>query len=305
MHRIDLQTIKTGRSTEQTYSIVQGTAADLPALLDDANIPELNRAYTAEQRIEAKLADPYSGISFGGLRSSAEAAAIFTTDGWQDGEQRARREVATMNLGTLVPEATSVRRRRVIGDAGDDVRVEAALAGNWDRAFESRARRATRQPVALSIGCAFGAGAAVSHEQLFWSGVQMAALCDLLEDAGYRIELRALKANRWPSAIHLQDWTVKHADQPLRWDTTLALFGHAGVYRTFGWAANGCSRVKIPHGAGEVLQREEFTTHLNRAAAAGLIAPLSLIVPAAYSRGDALGNLRTALVAVREGRAAA
>jgi hypothetical protein len=289
-----------------TYSVVAGTAADLPAALDLDRVPEHNREHAESMRIgDAKYTN--HGVDFGGLRTVDDAVAIFTTTGWPEGEARARAEVARMPLGDMVPEATSMRRRRVIGDAGDDVRVEAALAGNWERAFESRARRATRQPVALSIGCAFGGPGHVSHREIFWTGVQMAALCDLLEGAGYRIELRALKLNQYPDGIHAQDWTVKHADQPLRWDTTLALFGHAGVYRTFGWAANHLTTLTVPEPGGVVLKGAEFLRHFTSLSSpsCGMVAPLSLVVPAAYDRDDALANLRTALAAVREGQAAA
>lgn len=285
-------------------SVVTGKLADMPALLDVANTPEQNRERW-QKNIE-RMTDPFSRIDFGGVKSIDDARALFMTEGWQDGADRARREIPSLKLADLAPESAGMKRRRIFADAGDTVRVEAALAGKWETAYETRARRTVRQPLTLSIGCAFGGNADVNHRMFFWTGLQMAALCDLLEGAGWRVELRALKANDFGRYnVHAQDWTVKQADQPLRLDTALSLFGHAGVYRTFGWAGNGATYHKTPANGGVVQEGDEMRRTFDGLARAGIIPPLSLIVPQAFSREQALTNLRAALKAVREGQAVA
>jgi hypothetical protein len=276
---------------EQT-TIATGGAADLAALLDPTNVPEINRGELANDL--ARVGSPESRIDYGGLASAAEAARIFTDAGWQDGADRARREIPTLGLSDLAPEASARKRRRAFAEDGDTLRVDAALAGNWDRAYETRQKRASRMPVAVSVGCAFGGNANLSHAEMFWNGLQMAALCDLLEGAGWRAELRALKANDFGRGrIHVQDWVVKQADQPLRLDTTLALFGHAGVYRTFGWAGNKATEFKTPSNGGDVLTGEALARAIRNVSS--VIPPLSLILPQAYSRSAAITNLRAAL----------
>lgn len=285
-------------------TIVCGSLDAMPCLLDDDNIPEANRDRPAAMR--EKRAALHMGSVYGELRSHDDARRLLIADGWQAGVTRARAEMPTLPLADLVPEAVAMKRRRTFAEDGDTIRVDAALAGQWDRAWETRARRSARQPVTLSIGCGFGANGSVSHDDLFWCGLQMAALVDLLEGAGFRVELRALKANDFGRGrFHAQDWTVKQADQPLRLDTALSLFGHGGVYRTFGWLANFATEFKTPGTMGHVLTSGDMLKRFNALAEASIIPPLSLIVPTATSRDEAIENLRAALRAVREGLAVA
>ena len=284
-------------------SIVTGSLDSMAHLLDEHNIPALNRSRVEKTRERLANGDRRQ---FGNVASFEDAARILMTDGWQSGLVRARAEIPTLPLADLVPEAVAMKRRRVFAEDGDTLRVESALAGNWDRAWETRARRATRQPVTLSIGCGFGNNGGVSHDEMFWCGLQMAALVDLLEGAGFRIELRALKMNTFGAVNrHVQDWTVKQSDQPLRLDTALSLFGHAGVYRTFGWLGNLATEHKVPDGLGLVATGDEMLDAFDSLAKASAIPPLSLIVPTATSRDEAIKNLRAALKAVRTGQAVA
>jgi len=285
--------------SHNSTSVVAGTLADMPALLEVANIPEINRERW--QKNIDRITDTFAP-DFGGVKSIDDARALFMTEGWQAGADRARREIPTLPLADLVPEVVSMKRRRTFADQGDTLRIDTALAGNWDSAWETRSRRASRTPTTLSIGCAFGANGGVGHAEFFWTGLQMAAVCDLLENAGYRIELRALKANDFGTrSVHAQDWTVKQADQPLRLDTALSLFGHAGVYRTYGWAGNCATFKKTPSNNGVVQEGHEMTATFAKLAKAGVIPHISLIVPQAFSREQVITNIRAALAAVRAG----
>lgn len=286
-------------------TLVSGSLDTMQHLLDEANIPAVNR-HRVEPMRERRRSGWRDHYTFGNVGSFEDARDLLIADGWQEGVDRARAELPTLPLADLVPEAVAMKRRRVFGEDGDTLRVDAALAGQWDRAWETRARRSSRQPVTLSIGCGFGANGGVSHDNLFWCGLQMAALVDLLENAGFRVELRALKVNNFEGGTHhAQDWTVKQADQPLRLDTALSLFGHGGVYRTFGWLANFATELQTPDNLGTVATGDAMLRHFNALASASVIPPLSLIVPTATSRVDAIENLRAALRAVREGLAVA
>lgn len=302
-----IRTLTHREPRKYSATVVSGDVADMaPLATPDALTPAHNRP-----QAERLLRNSPNGNrdKWGGLRRWQDAADLLLGTGWQEGADRARREVPTLGLADLAPEATTVRRRRAFRDAGDELRVDAALSGQWERAFETRRKMATRTPSVLSIGCAFGANIATTHDELFWCGVQMAAIADLLEGAGWRVELRAVKLNLWDSRgldrMILQDWRVKQADQPLRWDTTLALLGHAGVYRTFGWWANVLAADVVPDGGGHVQSGEAFKRRVNELVAAGIAQPLSLLLPPAYSRDECIRNLRAALAAVRDGHASA
>lgn len=271
---------------------------DLPSLLTGTLVPPVNAGRF--EALQGQWGNIRHGWQWGDVASLDDVKALFAS-GWDAGAEKARGAIAALPLADLTPEALVMKRRRVYRDAGDTVRVEAALAGDWDRAFETRAKRLSSAPAALSICCAFGGQGGVQHDEFFWTGVQMACLTDLLEGQGWRVELRAVKANEMGSAgTHIQDITVKLADQPMRDDAVMALFGHAGVYRVYGWAGNLHTTIKVPFGLGNVHTGAALTAEINRAADAGMIHPASLIVPQAYSRDAAIANLRAALASVRK-----
>jgi hypothetical protein len=270
---------------------------DLPTLLTGDQVPPVNAQKF--DGLRGNWSGIHTGWQWGDVASLDDVKALFAA-GWDAGAEKARGAIAALPLADLTPEALVMRRRRVYRDAGDTVRVESALAGDWDRAFEGRAKRLSSAPAALSIACAFGACGGTSHDDFFWTGVQMACLTDLLEGQGWRVELRAVKANEMGSAgTHIQDITVKLADQPMRDDAVMALFGHAGVYRVYGWAGNYHTSIKVPYGMGTVLTGHDLTAAVAKAADAGMVHPVSLIVPQAYSRYAAIANLRAALASVR------
>jgi len=259
-------------------------------LLESENIPECNRSEMARDRDNF---GQYQSTLWGYLDNWRDAVALFN-NGWQDGVDKLRQELHTFPVSDLAPAAPSVRRRRVFTNEGDDVRIDVAMAGNWDRAFERRAKRKSDTPSVLSIGCGFGGNSDVNHEMMFWTGLQMAVIAELLETAGYRVELRALKANSRVGYSHCQDWTVKHADQPLRMDMAMALFGHAGVYRTVGWAGNKACHLQAQN-SGSVMEPVSMRRAFKTLADKSMIAPLSMLVPQAYNRQTAIDNVRQAL----------
>jgi hypothetical protein len=288
----------TQQTTKKLSVLRVPSPLDLPSLLTGALVPPANASRHEELR--GQWDSIRHGPQWGDVASLDDVKALFAA-GWDAGAEKARGAIAALPLADLTPEALVMKRKRVYRDAGDTVRIESALAGDWDRAFEGRAKRLSSAPAALSICCAFGAQGGVNHDEFFWTGVQMACLTDLLEGQGWRVELRAVKANEMGSAgTHIQDITVKLADQPMRDDAVMALFGHAGVYRVYGWAGNLHTTIKVPHNLGHVHTGAALTEAIGRAANAGMIHPASLIVPQAYSRDAAIANLRAALASVRK-----
>jgi hypothetical protein len=292
-----MRTVITQETTKKLSVLRVPSPLDLPSLLTGALVPPVNASRHEELR--GQWAGIHTGWQWGDVASLDDVTALFAA-GWDAGAEKARGAIAALPLADLTPEALVMKRKRVYRDAGDTVRIESALAGDWDRAFEGRAKRLSAAPAALSVCCAFGAQGDVGHDEFFWTGVQMTCLTDLLEGQGWRVELRAVKANEMGSAgTHVQDITVKLADQPMRDDAVMALFGHAGVYRVYGWAGNLHTSTKVPYGMGTVLTGKELTAAVGKAADAGMIHPASLIVPQAYSRDAAIANLRAALASVR------
>lgn len=290
--------IHNATSADKRYTVMRAdTVSDLESLLTAGTVPAVNAQRF--EGLQAQWGNIRNGSSWGDIDSLEDARKLFSY-GWDAGAERARTESASMPLADLTPEAFIMRRRRVYRDTGDSVRIESALAGDWSVAFEGREKRASRAPAALSVACAFGGAGGIDHDEMFWTGVQMVILTDILEAQGWRIELRAIKANDYGKTIHIQDITVKTADQSMREDAVMALFGHAGVYRVFGWAGNLMSSAKVPQALGTVLTGLELANAMAGASNRDMVAPASLVVPQAYSRYQAIENLKAALARVRD-----
>lgn len=274
------------------FAAVFGTVADMPSLLHTAHFPEINQTFQRERMEEID-----GSSTFGGIGSAASAADMLMRTGWDAGLARARAQVPNVTRGLEIPEAQTRKRKRVIGPEGDTIRLDAVMAGNWDRAYESRRKRFASGPAVLSVACGFGGNIFISHEEMFYTGLQMLAVAELLESAGWQTEIRAVKLNEYKGTghIHVQDWTCKEAGQPLRAENVISLFGHAGVYRTFGWLGNAATHKRVPFGGGSVLEGAKFDKAFRAAAQAGVIASADLMVPPAYDIDTARRNVRAAI----------
>lgn len=242
----------------------------------------------------------------GGVATTAEGRALFAR-GWQDGAARAQDLRKT--LDGLIPAGTITRRRRVTGDDGDDIRLDAVLAGNWDHAFTRRATVRVEDPSVISLATGWIAPARIDHEDLIWSAVQAIALTDALESAGYRVEFRAVDGTtatkRAHQCLQLVDVMVKRAEDPMRADLLAAMIGHAGCYRTLGFLALWTVPLAQQETMGECMYPHEAPAAIQRATDAGLIAPVSYYIPRAESEADARRNVLAAVEALFPGRLAA
>ena len=151
--------------------------------------------------------------------------------GWADGVKRLE-QIATRELSA----PASVRRRRVRGDAGDELDMQAVWRGDLNRAW-SRTRRANRvgsRTVSIVIDLAASAG--VTSDKLFWRGASALRLAQLLTESGYSVALYgAAGVNRADSSGKLnmaQLVEIKSEDSPLDMDKLAALTAMAGFFRT-------------------------------------------------------------------------
>lgn len=223
-----------------------------------------------------------------GLSSVADASALFAT-GWAEGTARARTVAAP--LARVIPPVKQTRRRVRWADTGNELHLDRALRGEWDTAWRNT-QRVDGAPKVLTLHCAFGGQASVSVEQFFWCGAQMLVVTDLLEDAGYAVELHAINCGALPHGRTLVDITAKRAHDPLRTDTVMAIFGHAGVFRTFGFALRACGALDMGSGMGRT---ENAESALATAIAAGRVAVPDFTLPHAYDLETATANIMTTL----------
>lgn len=152
-------------------------------------------------------------------------------NGWPEGVQKIE-QIATRELSA----PASVRRRRIRGDHGDELDMQAVWRGDLTRAW-SRTRRANRVgPRVINIIIDLGANAGTSSKQLFWRGASALRLAQLLTESGYNVALYgAIGIRRADSSGKLnaaQLVEIKSTDSPLDMDKLAALTAMAGFFRT-------------------------------------------------------------------------
>jgi hypothetical protein len=236
----------------------------------------------------------------GGVESLAQARALFAK-GWKEGADRA--ESLRRSLDGLIPSGTIARRTRSFGDEGDEIRLDRALAGDWDRAWESRTISQQRDSNVISIATGWIASGATNHNDLLWNAIQLIVLSDALEEAGWRVELRAIDGTYTYSHhgyLQMFDVMMKRPEEPMRSDIIAATIGHGGVYRTLGFVAMWTCPKRQQESLGRCIGISESSKHeIGEAAAkavgAGMMPSVSLVIPRADNETRARNNVRAAV----------
>lgn len=162
---------------------------------------------------------------------SVDALRKVLTKGWQAGAER----IDKIPLGEL-PEPTSIRRRRVRADQGDELDMQAVYRGDLSRAW-SRTKRQSRASVrSVSIVIDLAGNCNVTSEQLFWRGASGLRLADELTKAGYSVAIYGAAGAANVSAEGYENVAqfveIKAEDSPLDMDRLAALTGLSGFFRT-------------------------------------------------------------------------
>lgn len=152
-------------------------------------------------------------------------------NGWPEGVEKIE-QIATRELSA----PASVRRRRVRGDAGDEIDMQAVWRGDLNRAW-TRTRRANRVgPRVVTIVIDLCANAGVTSDKLFWRGASALRLAQLLTESGYAVALYGgFGGSRSDATGKLtigQLVEIKSQDSPLDMDKLAALTAMAGFFRT-------------------------------------------------------------------------
>lgn len=282
--------LTTAITADKLVSVTRCNFADLADLLNGAEVSPANKTQLTRKLEEiSSLGGGWHSEWYGSINGRADAEKLMR-DGWQDGAKQAAG--LAPKLANVVTPVKSVRRRASWGENGSELHLDRALAGDWDRAYRTMARTAGL-PKVVSLGCNFGGHGGISHNQLFWCAAQMIVATDVLEAAGYAVELHALKCNRVPdNRTVFLDVTVKHPDQPLRADAVASVFGHAGVYRTFGHVLLMTSPFDVGYGLGSPT---DVTATLARTTAEQLTDSLDYVLEHAYDLNTAARNVTAAL----------
>jgi len=254
-----------------------------------------NRSYLAnrdERNDRMRRGDDPSW--YGGLRSLAAAESLLT-DGWREGAERLARTANKI----APPTARSRRRKPVWSHDGDDLGVDRALTGAWDTAWRSSRRVWSAGPSHVTVYANFGGNAARDADALFYSGAAALIVADRLEEAGYSVRLVAssnITSNSQADRRAMRaDIVVKESEAPIQVDAIASVMCHAGIYRTFGFAAIAA----VPGDIGENLGREgTFTAFRAQYEAAGEWPKGAVVLDSAYDRESCIESIKRALVNV-------
>lgn len=260
----------------------------------DTPAPEYNvtRAEYADDFDKRCAKDPEW---FGNVASASEALALIDM-GWPTGVERS--SVITSSLDGQIAAVEAFRRRPRWGEDGEELSVDRALAGDWDTAFLDLPKVRTNGNRIITIAGPMGGDCNRNAEELFWNGVQLMVVSDMLEASGYQTEVWGINLCRqWSGLVDsIVAVRAKAAGEPLRLDTMASVFAHAGIFRTFGFSA--MARVKTPVGEGfgsPMMSVAHMQTRLDEAARHGWMPECNVVMGNAWKRKEAIDSITATL----------
>ncbi len=236
---------------ETVYSLNLGELSEQPK----RDCPQPNRG--VRRKMLTTAFRHYGSEWMGGLHNWKEAAAVLE-NGWPEGAERLR--VLTQKLSSQVPQAKSIRRKLTWAEAGDEICRDRLQSGQLDSCWRTMRRSLAVGPQTVAIETTWGGHYGQMAEELFWQGAAAAVMTDILEDAGYRVEVYANRVSERRGRRHCIRVKVKEADMPMRLDGVAAVLCHAGIFRTFGFLCIEQAEFDVGdwgHGHGSELNRRD------------------------------------------------
>lgn len=167
--------------------------------------------------------------------------------GWPAGAERIRKMMDSIDA----PPPVNVKRKLTRGDQGDELDIHAVYRGGLDQAWSRRRRHQARGRMSVRLVVHLGGSKHMQSEPMFWRGAAAVKATELLEEAGYRVELIAVdfhcsmdsggfftdgdpklegqEINAYGSMI------VKDSGQSLDIEQVAGVVCNAGFFRTFGF----------------------------------------------------------------------
>jgi hypothetical protein len=252
----------------------------------EANLDKVRSFTPTDERIT-------SNRKFYGRTTKTKRKALDLFDkGWAKGAERCESLAAELHP----PMARGVRRRATWQDQGCEVDITRVWSGQLDQAWRGRSRAVTQAPRILAVDVEIGGNKDTNEEQLFYSGAAAVVLTDVLERAGYRVELRAVMAHGanagYGENLALTRILIKEAHQPADLALIAAVCCHPGTFRTLGFAALSANLSDLGWGFGTISSARDL---INTMVAAGHLTPSDIFVPHSYSESMARRAIKSAI----------
>jgi len=235
-----------------------------------------------------------------GIHSADDIRSI-TRDGWQEGVDMVRDLSA--EVADLVPQPVAPRRRAKRGDFGEEIDMARVYSGQIDTAWRYMGRDRLFGPRVISMDVDVCYNAGVNAKDLFWAGATAVVLVDLLEAAGYRVELYSTAASKnYTDNATLSRILAKRADDPLDLANIAGLVCHPATFRWYHLNATTCDEHStVPGGYGQACDAETFMEQL---VAEGMIEGSDFVVKGVLSREACLETIREVIAKVEESQEA-
>lgn len=197
---------------------------------------------------------------------------------------------AKLGVSAEIPAPIGRKRKRQFALAGDDWHIGRFLAD--EPLCGIRRRRVTsRGPQAVAISFDFGARAQISATDMVWCGIAAIRITDTLEDAGYRVSLRAINYGI-PSSSGTEPVAsvvaLKHEAEPLCVAGLLQAVGNPAIHRYHVFNIRAMQGVNFPGGMGTTPSPDELHADVH--------------IPHCYSQDAAEHNIRKVLESLGENR---
>lgn len=192
---------------------------------------------------------------FGG--ASKEAITNALTFGWPEGTNMVQAMAEQMRGQLEKPK--SFKRRQQWREDGDEPSWEREQAGRTEIWRTSR-RETMRGPTTVELLGTWGGLSHITPNQLRWDGVVLTVLCDLLEEAGYRVGATLNNASRhggWGGATTnytLIQINVKQPSMPLDIASMIPLAAFPGVFRWHGLEMKTLAPFEVNGGFGSTIE---------------------------------------------------
>lgn len=205
--------------------------SSVAALVADCDKP-CRRSTHEAKRIEIR--DRRMGADFYGVEGTMETISSLLRTGWTDGADKLSTLVD--GLSASLPRAVGIRRQKTRAAFGNELDIHRTNSGRFDVAWSSSKRALRPSTNIISVVVDLGAGFRVSADELFWRGAAAIVLANVLEPAGYSVELVAAYSTKIKSGdVVTVSTVVKPRGVRASSATVAASVCLAGFFRTFGF----------------------------------------------------------------------
>lgn len=256
--------------------------------------------YTESSIIDQMAGDEFYIEWLGRDMGNSANARKLANEVWHDGLRLFDSAKDKISSHSLPAPKTRRRRARFDEFGGDEVCVDRLRSGApfW----RTTKREQSDGTSSLTIVVNIGAPASRHSDEIIWRGVAAVCLCELLEAAGYRVEIISYDASidcyKEDNSSHLATVQLKSCDEPL--DTVGLIAATSGwFYRVFGIGAIRRSCLgKTPEsgcGLSQTLSSEQFESMTGRKP--------TVMIGNVWSEADAVELIEDTLKTIADGSA--